>query len=80
MQKKGAIRKKTAVAARTKRVRNGSVPELSLAQIRARAERLAKSILKTTSQKAFRRLARGELDGTMVGVELSMIRNILLHS
>ena len=57
--------------------RSASVPELTIAQIKDRAERLARSMLNTSREEAFKRLDKGELDGTMVGVELAMMRSIL---
>ena len=65
------------MAERTKRAQDASVPELTIAQINDRAERLARPMLNPSREEAFRRLDEGELDGTMVGVELAMMRSIL---
>jgi hypothetical protein len=49
-------------------------PNLSLENIQARAEQLAHSVGLPSAQEAFRQLDSGELNGTILEVELKMLR------
>jgi hypothetical protein len=50
---------------------------LTRAQLRAHAEREAKSMLGVSAKRAFRMLDTGELRGTIAACEMSMLRYML---
>jgi hypothetical protein len=56
---------------------NGTADALSDVEIVRRMELAARDRLGVSRAEAYRRLDRGELDGTMVEVELTMLRYLL---